>query len=123
MDSEKSRRTEPYDGVYLVINNQIFPIKNPVTKIGRKLDNDLVIQDSLVSRYHAEIHFEDGKFKLIDLDSTGGTYLNNKKISESIIYSGDIILLANVPIMFVQDKKQFDSKGDAPTDSLADTQI
>ena len=96
MESNNRIPANQFDGVYLVINNQIFPIQKEITKIGRKLDNDLEIQDSLVSRHHAEIHLKDGRFKLVDLDSTGGTYLNNKKIQESVIYSGDIILLANV---------------------------
>jgi pSer/pThr/pTyr-binding forkhead associated (FHA) protein len=93
----------PPKGAYLVINSQVFPIKQELVKIGRKLDNDLVIQEPLVSRYHAEIRLEDEKFHLHDLESTGGTFLNQKKIASSVLYSGDIILLANVPVMFIDD--------------------
>lgn len=90
-------------GAYLVINNQIFPLNKEVTTIGRKLENDLVIQDFLVSRSHAEIRFEKGKYYLYDLESTGGTFLNQKKVSKGLLYSGDIILLASVPVMFIDD--------------------
>lgn len=109
----------PYEGAYLVINNQIFPIQKDVTRIGRKLDNDLVIQDPLLSRHHAEIRLVEDKFRLFDLDSTGGTFLNNKKVGESVLYSGDIILLANVPVMFVHDKKGASSTSENETDKLA----
>jgi pSer/pThr/pTyr-binding forkhead associated (FHA) protein len=101
--------------VYLVINSQVFPIKKENTSIGRKLDNDLVIQDSLISRYHAEIKFEDGKFTINDLDSTSGTYLNNKKINRSILYSGDLILVANIPIMFIDESGTLESAADKIT--------
>jgi pSer/pThr/pTyr-binding forkhead associated (FHA) protein len=90
-------------GAYLVINNQVFPLSKKVTAIGRNLENDLVIQDYLVSRSHAEIRLEKDKYYLYDLDSTGGTFLNQKKISKSLLYSGDIILLSSVPVMFVEN--------------------
>jgi pSer/pThr/pTyr-binding forkhead associated (FHA) protein len=103
--------------VYLVINSQVFPLKKEITSLGRKLDNDLVLQDALISRYHAEIKYEDGKFTLYDLDSTSGTFLNNKKIKKSILYSGDLILLANIPIMFIDESGSLESAADKETDS------
>jgi pSer/pThr/pTyr-binding forkhead associated (FHA) protein len=101
--------------VYLVINTQVYSIKKATTSIGRKLDNDLVIQDNLISRYHAEIKCKDGKFIINDLDSTSGTYLNNKRIEQSILYSGDLILLANVPIMFINESGPLESASDKET--------
>lgn len=115
---EDQNNNIPLNGAYLVLNNQIYPLKNLKTSIGRKLDNDLVIQDSLISRYHAEIHLEDDKFHLVDLESTGGTFLNNKQVQKSVLYSGDIILLANVPIMFVQDTERFSTQSEQETGSL-----
>ena len=105
-------------GAYLVLNNQIYPLNKIITSIGRKLDNDLVIQDSMISRYHAEIHLENSKFYLEDLKSTGGTFLNNKKIDSSALFSGDIILLANTPIMFVHDAESIYSSSRRETGSL-----
>jgi pSer/pThr/pTyr-binding forkhead associated (FHA) protein len=119
MNRSNGNQDNPFEGAYLVINNQIFPIQNDVTRIGRKLDNDLVIQDPLLSRHHAEIRLVEDKFRIFDLDSTGGTFLNNKKVGESVLYSGDIILLANVPVMFVHDKKGVTSTSEEETGKLA----
>jgi pSer/pThr/pTyr-binding forkhead associated (FHA) protein len=88
---------------YLVINSQIYPLNKSVTTIGRKLDNDIVIQDPLVSRYHAEIRQVGKAYILYDLESTCGTFVNQKNISKNQLFSGDIILFANVPIMFVDE--------------------
>ena len=119
MTEEKKQKTGfPPKGAYLVINSQVFPIKQDLTKIGRKLDNDLVIQEPLVSRYHAEIRLEDDKFHLHDLESTGGTFLNQKKISSSVLYTGDIILLANVPVMFIDDSTNLIVPAEEPTGQL-----
>ncbi len=105
---------------YLVLNNQIFHLKEDRTKIGRKLDNHFVIQDPLISRNHAEIILKDNNYFLVDLNSTGGTFLNNKKITESKLFSGDNILLANVPVLFVIDKKMVYSQGDVDTGTLSE---
>jgi pSer/pThr/pTyr-binding forkhead associated (FHA) protein len=114
MDDEIKRA----DDAYLVINNQIYPISEPVTTIGRKLDNDVVIQDPLVSRYHAEIRREGNRYFLHDLESTCGTYVNQKNITKSQLYSGDIILFANVPIMFVDEASSLSVYADGKTGSL-----
>ena len=105
--------------VYLVLNGQIYPITKRSITIGRKLDNDLVLQDALISRTHAEIKFEDNQFILHDMNSTGGTYLNNKKIDKAVLYSGDIILLTHIPIMFMIETDSLKRSSDTETDQLS----
>lgn len=108
MEKELLNRSNGNHGVYLVVNSRIFPIDKDVITIGRKLENDLVIKDVLISRNHAEIRFEDDKYHIYDLNSTGGTFLNQRKINKSTLYSGDIILLASVPMMFIDDNAKRD---------------
>ncbi|MFC1936660.1 FHA domain-containing protein [Chloroflexota bacterium] len=121
-ETPNNSNTDPKipEKVYLVFSGQIFPIKKSVIKIGRKLDNDLVLQDALVSRYHAEIRYENNEFSVYDMDSTGGTYLNNKRVSKSTLYPGDIILLTNVPIMFMAESMTLTQKTSETTGSLRD---
>jgi pSer/pThr/pTyr-binding forkhead associated (FHA) protein len=110
-----------YKDVYLLINNQIFPITKPLITIGRKLDNDLVIQDPMVSRNHAEIHMEEGKFVIHDNKATGGTFVNNKKVDKAVLFSGDIILIANIPLMFINDNPNIYKRSERETDALDKT--
>jgi len=112
---DKTPQTKP---AYLILNAQAFPLIKQVTTIGRKLDNDLVIQDLLVSRHHAEVIQREGAYFIRDKNSTGGTYLNNKRIKEAQLFSNDLILLANTPLMFIQEDQRFKEKSDTPTDSL-----
>lgn len=104
--------------VYIIINTQVIPIQKEVTTIGRKLESDLVIQNNLISRSHAEIRFENGKFVLYDLNSTSGTFINNKKINKSVLNSGDHISLANVQIIFIDESESLTKGADQKTGKL-----
>lgn len=103
---------------YLIINSQIYPLNKPVTTIGRKLDNHVVIQDPLVSRHHAEIRQKGNQYFIHDLDSTCGTFVNQKNVTECQLFSGDIILFANVPIMFVDETASLLFSSDDKTGNL-----
>src|SRR5258706_605697 len=88
-------------GVYLIVNRQMIPIVKPATTLGRHLGNDIVFNEDFLSRYHAEIVLEDGKYVLYDKNSTSGTHVNGKKIERCVLNSGDLISLAKINIMFV----------------------
>ena len=109
MDSdEKADRTDqdPEEGkiveeAFLVLAGMIFPIESLVFSIGRNLDNDLVLNDPTVSRFHAEIRYVDSQFLLVDLNSSSGTYLNNQRITVSQLFAGDIVQISHTPILFM----------------------
>ena len=64
----------------------------PLTTIGRWDDNDVVIEDRWVSRYHAEIHHEKDQYTIHDLGSKNGTLINGKRISApTVLADGDEI--------------------------------
>ncbi len=106
------------DGVYLIINHQVFQIHAAVTTIGRKLENDIVIQDSVISRDHAEIRYEHGEFLVYDQNSTSGTYVNNQRVNRCALHSGDVISLANTHIMFIDDNPKLRRKAQDKTRSF-----
>jgi serine/threonine protein kinase len=57
-----------------------FPMKPNGLTIGREAGNDVVINSPKVSRQHARIDFEGTDYRVVDLDSTNGTYLGNIKL-------------------------------------------
>ncbi|MCD4671234.1 MAG: FHA domain-containing protein [Anaerolineaceae bacterium] len=73
------------------------------TTLGRQLENDIVFHEALLSRNHAEIVLEGNQYVLYDKGSTGGTYVNGRKIDHCLLNSGDLISLANIQIMFIND--------------------
>lgn len=69
--------------------------------IGKKEDNDLVINDRTVSRKHIEIVKEQDSFLLHDLGSTNGTFINDTRVREAYLVPGDQIKIGNSKIEFI----------------------
>ena len=105
-------------GVFLIVNRQMIPLTKPITTIGRQLGNDLVFHEEFLSRQHAEIVFEGGRYILCDKQSTSGTYVNGKKIERCILNSGDLISFANINLMFVNNNAQIAVKATGTTKTL-----
>lgn len=92
------------ENAFLIIDGvKVFPLTQPVVNIGRRMDNQLVIDDPRISRSHAQLRAIKGRYVIFDLNSTGGTYINGQKVSQSVLYPGDVISLAGVALVFGQD--------------------
>jgi pSer/pThr/pTyr-binding forkhead associated (FHA) protein len=96
-------------GAFLIVDGkQLFLLSDVVTNIGRLNENHLIIADGRVSRRHAQIRFVQDHYVIFDLGSSGGTYVNNVRITQSILNPGDIISLAGVAIVFgMEDHERF----------------
>ena len=74
--------------------------KTPVT-IGRRYDNDVVIDNMAVSGHHAAIEEENPNFYvLVDLESLNGTFINETKVNRQKIYDGDILIVGKHTLSF-----------------------
>ncbi len=95
---------------FLLYQSRIFTLNTVPIKLGRNLDNHLVLSNKAVSRYHAEIFIEDNTFYLKDLESTSGTSLNGKEFTGTVpLASGDKISLAEVDLTFFTDLEHLDA--------------
>jgi pSer/pThr/pTyr-binding forkhead associated (FHA) protein len=60
-----------------------------VTKIGRSPDNDIVVEDLLVSRHHAELRTDRGGQRVIvDLGSYNGTFVGGQRVDRAVLTEG-----------------------------------
>ena len=70
----------------------VLELTRPVTTVGRGTANDLVLNDSSVSRFHAVIKVHDNSVTIADRSSTNGIVRNGEKIAEeTALESGDVI--------------------------------
>jgi len=76
---------------------------NDILTVGRKPDNDLVIDNPAISGHHARILKQAGSYFVEDLKSTNGTYLNGKRVLKSGLRSKDEIGLAKHSIVFINE--------------------
>jgi hypothetical protein len=93
----------PANAFLIVEGVKVFPLTTPVVNIGRRLDNQLVIDDPRVSRNHSQLRAIKGRYVLFDLNSTGGTFVNGQRVSQSMLYPGDVVSLAGVALIYGQD--------------------
>lgn len=77
-----------------------YPLAKPVITLGRALDNDVVLEDTRVSRYHAELRLRNGRFHLRDLRSTNGSFVNGRPTSEAGLSPGDVVSLGGLELVF-----------------------
>lgn len=111
----------PENAFLIVEGVKVFPLTLSVVNIGRRLDNQLIIDDPRVSRNHAQLRTIKGRYVVFDLNSTGGTFVNGQRTSQSVLYPGDVISLAGVALIFGQDNPppRPDLKDTAPLQSAA----
>jgi hypothetical protein len=104
INEEKEEGENIPENAFLIIEGtKVHPLNEPVVNIGRRLENQLVIDDPRVSRNHAQLRAIKGRFVLFDLNSTGGTFVNGQRTSQTVLYPGDVISLAGVALIFGQD--------------------
>jgi len=101
--SEVSAEPIPPNAFLILGGKETILLDRPVINIGRRLDNQIVIDDPRVSRAHVQLRAAKGLFALFDLNSSGGTFVNGKRTNMSILNPGDVISLAGVTLVFGQD--------------------
>ncbi|GHC86176.1 FHA domain-containing protein [Streptomyces flavofungini] len=85
----------------------VRPLPTRTVRIGRAADNDLVIDDLVVSRRHAELRFlADGRYEIVDLGSHNGTYLNGQSVARAQVMPGDIVGVGHRAYCLVGDQLQ-----------------
>lgn len=70
-------------------------------QIGRGLDNDVTVGSDAVSRRHAEVQQRESGWVIIDLDSTNGTWVNDRAVTEALLTAGDHIQIGDAIFKFL----------------------
>jgi len=78
------------------VRDQIFALRGNRMVLGRSANCDLVISDASVSSEHARLSYEGGVWRVANLLSTNGTFINNSKVSNGLLRDGDRLRLGRV---------------------------
>jgi len=77
----------------------VFRIKPGTVKtVGRATRADFVMDAALVSRLHCRLEAGDDALDVIDLQSTNGTYVNDKRVSRARLADGDRLKVGRVEL-------------------------
>ncbi|HLG55670.1 MAG TPA: SpoIIE family protein phosphatase [Vicinamibacterales bacterium] len=99
---------------------RVVVLDRPLFLIGRRTAADLQIVSTDVSREHAEIAQEDGRFLLRDRGSRYGTFVNGEQVSERVLEHGDRIRLGRtdaIELVFATDAAKTTGFLDASSDA------
>jgi pSer/pThr/pTyr-binding forkhead associated (FHA) protein len=86
---------------YLVVGDNRHRLREE-NVIGRTTTADIVITDAQVTRRHAAVNAIDGKFVVIDMGGTNGTYVNGELIGSTprVLRHGDVIRMGPIDIRY-----------------------
>ena len=81
-------------------NTHVFPLESTQVTIGRGLNNDIILEDTRVSRHHAQLRYRARRFWITDLGSTNGTFVNGEQVEERALRDGDLISLGGLELTY-----------------------
>jgi hypothetical protein len=93
----------------LRLGGRVFPLGEPVVRLGRALSNDVILTDRRVSRRHAQLRWRAENYYLSDMGSRGGTTVNGQQVrqgEELPLIGGDVISLAGVSLTIWKESEQ-----------------
>lgn len=95
---------KPVVGWVVILNGELkgrdFRLVDGKNVMGTAADCDVVLTDPYLSSKHAVIRHENGEFTLSDLDSTNGTYVNERRVTKEDIIDNDKIRLGRSEMKF-----------------------
>ncbi|HET7685837.1 MAG TPA: DUF3662 and FHA domain-containing protein [Candidatus Limnocylindria bacterium] len=77
-----------------------FDLGGPLIGIGRASDNDVILDDPLVSRHHCQLKLQHGAYGFADLGSRNGSFVNGQQVNEIALGPGDVIRIGATSIEF-----------------------
>jgi len=104
---EATTGVEGVEGPALVVRSgggrsgEVFQLKGEKTTVGRSPDCDIFLDDVTVSRRHAEITDQGGRFVIEDLGSLNGTFLNRHRIEQAPLSDDDEVQIGKYRLVFL----------------------
>src|SRR5919109_5177568 len=77
----------------LIVSGVMHELVDETITIGRGPDNTIVVNDPSISTHHAQLLVEGVTYRLKDLDSTNGTHVNGRRVTEMVFQFDDRIRL------------------------------
>ena len=97
-----------------------IPFDKEALAVGRKADNDIVIDNPAISGHHCRISVQGGTYFVEDLESTNGTFVNEKRVKKSGLHHNDVVGVAKHALVFIEDAPPPETVPPAPVEEPSD---
>lgn len=87
-------------GISVEVKGRVFPLSSDRVVIGRDSSCGIILSDSSVSSEHARLNHDANGWRVANLLSTNGTFVNDKRISNEEIHHGDRVRFGRVEFLF-----------------------
>jgi len=87
----------------IIGDNEPQELKQSLINIGRDATNDIVIDDAYISRHHLQLRKRFGAYTLFDVNSRGGTKVNEIAVREHRLQNGDVIEIGHTKIVYTDE--------------------
>jgi pSer/pThr/pTyr-binding forkhead associated (FHA) protein len=77
-----------------------YLLDTDLVSAGRHPESDIFLDDITVSRRHVEFHREGGSFRVHDVGSLNGTYVNRDRIDDALLQNGDEVRIGKFRLVF-----------------------
>jgi len=94
------------------LQDRRFDIPTGRSTVGRNPTNNIIIDDDSVSLVHARIFQKDHEWWVLNLLSTNGTYVNSRKVTDSILRDGDRVRFGEAEFIFRKPRRNSVSRSD-----------
>ncbi|MBK8985900.1 MAG: DUF3662 domain-containing protein [Chloroflexi bacterium] len=93
---------------YLIVDGERHvALDRPLIGLGRRMDNEVVLDTPTISRRHAQIRWRYGRFVLYDLSNRPGrTAVNGQPVQEYALQPGDVIALSTIKLIYGEGQDQ-----------------
>ena len=92
-----------------------------ITSIGRDAAlNDIAIDDGAISRQHAKVRLEEGRFAIYDLVSANGTFVNDEEILKHVLSDKDTVRMGETTFTFMEVREKSESEEEKTAEKEAE---
>jgi hypothetical protein len=102
----EASKPKPKNPQLLINGERSIELHEPILNIGRSDDNHIVLDDASCSRHHIQLRLRFGVYTLFDVNSRGGTFVNNVRVTEHRLQTGDVIKIGSTRLVYLTEDEQ-----------------
>ncbi|MGM9992171.1 MAG: FHA domain-containing protein [Candidatus Bruticola sp.] len=101
-----------------VVPRSPYPINKEQIIIGRDIASDILLCNDSISRRHAEVVRSAEGWRVRDLGSSNGTFVNGQRVDEMLLVEGDVITLGDINLTFEGPRRPVPQCSPEPVSSM-----